>query len=71
MNGRGRAGIHGCLRSEWRIGFGRVVSAVAFTMRVHYAARWLEAVQLGEVMSLEPVRDVEQAVDEPLNGFVR
>ncbi len=60
-----------CISSEGWIGFGRIVSAVAVTMWVHHAARWLEAAQLGEVMSLQPGRDVDQAFHETVDDCLR
>jgi hypothetical protein len=57
--------------SERRIGLGHVVGAVAFTMRMHHAPRWFEPKSLCPVMSVERVGDVEQALDEPSDGFIR
>ena len=71
MSGRGRFAFKAVLTSKWWIGFGHVVGAVAFTMRMHYAARWFESKSLCTVMSVERVGDVEQALDEPSDGLVR
>jgi len=37
---------------------------------MHDAARWFESKPLCTVMSVERVGDVEQALDEPRDGFI-
>jgi hypothetical protein len=37
---------------------------------MHDAARWFESKSLCTVMSVERVGDVEQALDEPRDGFI-
>ena len=71
MSGRGRFAFKSVWTSERWIGFGHVVGAVAFTMRMHDAARWFESKSLCTVMSVERVGDGEQALDEPRDGFIR
>jgi hypothetical protein len=61
----------GWISSEGWIGFDRVVSAVALTIGMHQAARGFEAMGLGEVMSLEPGRDVVQPFDEAFDDSWR